>query len=290
MPDRPNAVFLYSNLLFVGQGKPFTTDDISNVMVCETIDILGCEVDTEDSNANFNAQQAGHSKGLEDQFYGLSQHALAGIPEDLLFPFMHVSIDYQMLIKVVPGRLGLNRIDTVCRAHRPCARQPPLSQCDDTHGAALAPPTAARCLPLSALARTGQDSLFQTRWLRCTGTGILSARTLHHTPLMLVRACAHHTQFLLPALARKPHTLKFVCHTRAEPPRLPPPPPILKMPSPHTAPRHRAAAALLAALSMTRLACHAVPPVAHPPLESAHMLAGWLLDSLINFPSTIRRT
>ncbi|KAJ7192676.1 hypothetical protein GGX14DRAFT_594308 [Mycena pura] len=168
--------------------------------------------------------------------------------------------------------------------------QPPLSQCDDTHGAALAPPTADRRPPLGALARTGQDSLFQTRWLRRTGTGILSARTLHHTPLMLVRARAHHTLFLSPALARKPHTLKFVCHTRAEPPQLPPPPPILKMPSPHTAPRHRAAAALLAALSMTRLACHAVPPVAHPPLESAHMLAGWLLDSLINFPSTIRRT
>ncbi|KAJ7204086.1 hypothetical protein GGX14DRAFT_369082, partial [Mycena pura] len=131
MPDRPNAVFLYSNLLFVGQGKPFTTDDISNVMVRETIDILGwsmtisiwrhiniafrrkhlSEVDTEDSNANFNAQQAGHSKGLEDQFYGLSQHALAGIPEDLLFPFMHVSIDYQMLIKVVPGGLGLKYQD-----------------------------------------------------------------------------------------------------------------------------------------------------------------------------------
>ncbi|KAJ7190529.1 hypothetical protein GGX14DRAFT_382102 [Mycena pura] len=131
MPDKPDAVILYSNLLFVGMGKPFTTDDISHTMVRETIDVLGWsmtvsiwrhiniafrrkhlgEVDVEDSVADHNAQQSGHSRRTENQLYGLSQHALAGVPEDLLFPFMEVSIAYQKLVRIVPGGLGLKYRD-----------------------------------------------------------------------------------------------------------------------------------------------------------------------------------
>ncbi|KAJ6540770.1 hypothetical protein B0H19DRAFT_1078169 [Mycena capillaripes] len=64
--------------------------------------------DVSDDVANaVQALQGSHSRGTDENLYGRSPDALLGISEDIIFLFLEASVDWQKVLRVVPGGLGL---------------------------------------------------------------------------------------------------------------------------------------------------------------------------------------
>ncbi|KAJ7194440.1 hypothetical protein GGX14DRAFT_404703 [Mycena pura] len=86
MPDLPGSVFNYTHLLFTGAGK--------RKHILYSLDSPEVEV---------NTQQSGHSRHIENMVYGLSPDSLLAVSEDRLLVFIKPSIQYQKMMKLVPG-------------------------------------------------------------------------------------------------------------------------------------------------------------------------------------------
>ncbi|KAJ6514453.1 hypothetical protein C8R47DRAFT_962093, partial [Mycena vitilis] len=138
----PSVVADYSQMLFMAYLRPFTSQQLSDLMAKSCIGVLdwemkiadwrhvniawrrklcggAAELVDNDTTSNLNALQAGHSAKTERLVYGLSPDALMGAPEDALPLFLGVSSEWQKVTRTVPGGLGLDY-----REARRCARAP----------------------------------------------------------------------------------------------------------------------------------------------------------------------
>jgi hypothetical protein len=131
-PARPEAIADYAEMLFMGFGKEFTSDNLTNLMALWSAPILGwgmkispwrqisvawrrklctgsgsMDAIEDDLESHVNAWQAGHSKKSENRGYGLSPDSCLGVPEDVLYLYLIASIEWQKATGVVPGGLGL---------------------------------------------------------------------------------------------------------------------------------------------------------------------------------------
>jgi hypothetical protein len=130
-PKEPAVVTQYGQMLFMDFGKEFTSDKLSALMGDWTGKVLGWRlkirdwrhvniawrrklcggavelIEQQDAVSIVQAQQAGHSRGLENLVYGLSPDATLGAPEDTIALFLNASTDWQKVVKVVPGGLAL---------------------------------------------------------------------------------------------------------------------------------------------------------------------------------------
>jgi len=129
-PDKPEIKEMYQTNLFVNNTRLFDTEQLSATMSRESIAELGFglqvnswrhistafkrklgrfaeELLEEDGQDTVEALQAGHTRSTENRIYGLSPDALAGAPEDLLPLFLQASTNWQLLMRTVPGGLGL---------------------------------------------------------------------------------------------------------------------------------------------------------------------------------------
>jgi hypothetical protein len=129
-PDSPDIARVYRDLLFVRNGREFTTADLSASMVQFTFPIVGLEMAVnvwrhttsawkrklcnsmqeimEDAHLDtINALQAGRTRQTENRIYGISHDALAGSGEDVLPLYLDSSTDWQKQLHVVPGGLQL---------------------------------------------------------------------------------------------------------------------------------------------------------------------------------------
>lgn len=129
-PDKPEIKEMYQTHLFVNNDKLFDTDQLSATMSRESTSHLGFglrvnswrhistafkrklgrfaeELLEEDEQDTVEALQAGHTRATENRIYGLSPDALAGAAEDILPLFLQASTNWQLLMKTVPGGLGL---------------------------------------------------------------------------------------------------------------------------------------------------------------------------------------
>ncbi|KAJ6601559.1 hypothetical protein B0H10DRAFT_1758826, partial [Mycena sp. CBHHK59/15] len=130
-PGRNDVVTQYGELLFMDCGKPFTSDRLSFKMAQYSTPILLWEIklsiwrhlgiairrkrcgwtetfEEEETANTVHALQSCHSLETERTTYGLSQDALLGAPEDVLYLYLRASQDWQKEIGVVPGGLGLS--------------------------------------------------------------------------------------------------------------------------------------------------------------------------------------
>ncbi|KAF5347918.1 hypothetical protein D9756_010116 [Leucocoprinus leucothites] len=126
-PNRPDLVDLWYTQLFVNFDRKFVTDDLSSILKRVSLSTMGVAlgvrdyrqvsiavrrahcptmeqlIGVEDSDAA--ALQAGHTRATEDRHYGITTSFLATLPEDLIEPFLKVSIKWQTMLKVpVAGR------------------------------------------------------------------------------------------------------------------------------------------------------------------------------------------
>ncbi|KAJ7681090.1 hypothetical protein B0H17DRAFT_1232007 [Mycena rosella] len=122
----------YAEMLFMGFGKEFTSDNLSNLMAFWSTPILGwgmkiavwrqiniawrrklcsgsgsMDAIEDDATSTVNALQSGHSLNTERKVYGLSPESFLGAPEDVLYLYLNASTDWQKATEVVPGGLGL---------------------------------------------------------------------------------------------------------------------------------------------------------------------------------------
>jgi hypothetical protein len=126
-PQQPEIRELYRDYLFVNNTQLFTVESITEVMKAYTLPELGISLGIRDwrhvaiafkrklcsevmelydggySEDSIHVRQAGHTRALEDRFYGLSPDASLGVAEDLLPLFMSGSTKWQVLHKAVPG-------------------------------------------------------------------------------------------------------------------------------------------------------------------------------------------
>ncbi|EPQ50228.1 hypothetical protein GLOTRDRAFT_134134 [Gloeophyllum trabeum ATCC 11539] len=121
---------LYQEQLFVNNCKLFDTQDLSNIMARFTLPVLGIELGVnawrhvstswkrkhcaemyelaeEDMQESADIAQAGHTSNTENRIYGLSQFALATLPEDFIPLFLDASTRWHIACKVVPGSVIL---------------------------------------------------------------------------------------------------------------------------------------------------------------------------------------
>ncbi|KDR69489.1 hypothetical protein GALMADRAFT_1352513 [Galerina marginata CBS 339.88] len=68
--------------------------------IAPSMDLL---IEEDDSQESVQALQSGHSRHTDNQLYGISPEALAGLSEDVLPLFLDASTDWQVACKVVPG-------------------------------------------------------------------------------------------------------------------------------------------------------------------------------------------
>jgi hypothetical protein len=61
------------------------------------------------------ALQGGHSRGTDQNLYGRSPDAVLRISEDIIFLFLEASVEWQKIVKVVPGGLRLPYLEA-CRS------------------------------------------------------------------------------------------------------------------------------------------------------------------------------
>ncbi|KAG6825625.1 hypothetical protein H0H87_009015, partial [Tephrocybe sp. NHM501043] len=129
-PDKADIRQRYRDQLFVNNGKLFTTTEISSIMQTFTEPIVGhglgvsawrqisiafkrksCsaleDIVDADEGESVEALQATHTRRTENRLYGLSPDALTGVAEDILPLFLEASGNWQVLVKAVPGGLGL---------------------------------------------------------------------------------------------------------------------------------------------------------------------------------------
>ncbi|KAF8162342.1 hypothetical protein K438DRAFT_1618458 [Mycena galopus ATCC 62051] len=140
-PRDPNVSRAYGEMLFMDVGQMFTSDKLTHLMATKTGHVLGWEVTIaswrhiniawrrklcggsaelldQEAMSTVNALQGGHSSHTENMVYGLSPDALAGAPEDVLFLFLVASGEWQKLLQMVPGGLGLNYKAACCSKFR----------------------------------------------------------------------------------------------------------------------------------------------------------------------------
>jgi hypothetical protein len=129
-PDKPEMWRLYRERLFVNNGRPFTTQNITDCMVRFTLSEIGTglgvnpwrhisrafkkklcnrvmEVLEEGEEEDIDDAQAGRTRSTGNRVYGVSHDTLAGVAEDVLPLFLDHSTDWQKTLEVVPGGLSL---------------------------------------------------------------------------------------------------------------------------------------------------------------------------------------
>ncbi|KAG6819317.1 hypothetical protein H0H93_012993 [Arthromyces matolae] len=130
-PDDGHISAIYYNHLFVNNGRLFTTTDVTNIMKTYSLPTIGyamgvqswrhiciafkrkrCpdleEIIADDQVETVEAQQATHTRRVENMRYALSSDSLSGISEDVLPLFLDASTDWQLETRMVPGGLGLS--------------------------------------------------------------------------------------------------------------------------------------------------------------------------------------
>jgi hypothetical protein len=112
-PDRPDIHQLYEERLFVNNCKEYVSRDITNCMVRFTSPVVGVGLGINDWRHISKAfkqklcNQAGRTRSTGNRVYAVSHDTLAGIAEDVLPLFLESSTDWQKILGVVPGGLGL---------------------------------------------------------------------------------------------------------------------------------------------------------------------------------------
>jgi hypothetical protein len=118
-------------MAFMDFGRVFTSDKLSAIMSQWTAPTIGwpvtiaplrqintafrrkhcCGADEDDDDDDvasvLQVLQAGHSKSVDEQHYGLSHNAALGITDEVLFAFLDATVRWQKVLKVVPGGLAL---------------------------------------------------------------------------------------------------------------------------------------------------------------------------------------
>lgn len=125
-PNREEVVDLYKYRLFVNNTKEFAAHDLTGIMECLTLPIVGFGLGINSwrhIHRNFSRKlsnraeemlqeseldtatvlQYGHGKRVDDSIYGLSHDASMGLPEDILPYYLDASTDWQVVGQVVPG-------------------------------------------------------------------------------------------------------------------------------------------------------------------------------------------
>jgi hypothetical protein len=133
-PDQPAIHQLYRERLFINNGKDFQTSDLTSTMSRFTLAHVGIglgvnawrhiskafkenlcnrmmEVLEEGEEESVEAAQAGRRRETGHRIYGVSHDTLDGMAEDVLPLFLDCSTDWQKLLQVVPGGLGLSYHD-----------------------------------------------------------------------------------------------------------------------------------------------------------------------------------
>jgi hypothetical protein len=129
-PEHSAVRCRYKELLFVHNGKEFTTSDLTANMVRFTLPIVGIrlgvnpwrhttsawkcklcnsmeEIMEESEQETIDAAQAGRTRQTDNHHYGISHDALSGVAEDVLPLYLDSSTDWQKQLHVVPGGLQL---------------------------------------------------------------------------------------------------------------------------------------------------------------------------------------
>ncbi|KAJ7763810.1 hypothetical protein B0H16DRAFT_1455064 [Mycena metata] len=131
-PTNLELIARYGEMLFMDFGKEFTSDKLSALMAEWSGKTLGWEMKISDfrqiniawrrklcrgpysieaiesdTTSIINALQAGHSPPTENRTYGLSPDAWLGASEDVFHLYLLASIEWQKVLKVVPGGLAL---------------------------------------------------------------------------------------------------------------------------------------------------------------------------------------
>lgn len=129
-PLHPNVPRLFTKHVFVNHTRLFETGDISDALQQFSIEHLNIELGVsdwrhvgtafrrklcprlqvaleEDDEESIAALQMGHSRQTDNRAYGVSQEALQGAAEDVFPLFLEASTDWQVVLQVVPGGVGL---------------------------------------------------------------------------------------------------------------------------------------------------------------------------------------
>ncbi|KZT18427.1 hypothetical protein NEOLEDRAFT_1152627 [Neolentinus lepideus HHB14362 ss-1] len=129
-PDRVDIKKLYAEHLFVNNCKAFESHILTSIMGDFSLPVLGIQLGInpwrhvstswkrkhckemfdllqEEIQESADVLQAGHNADTENRIYGLSQFALASMPEDLIPLFLDASTRWHNTCKVVPGGVVL---------------------------------------------------------------------------------------------------------------------------------------------------------------------------------------
>ncbi|KAG6915808.1 hypothetical protein DXG01_009772 [Tephrocybe rancida] len=112
-PTNKEVQLTYRDYLFVNNGKPFDTTNITTIMEQHSLPIVGRLEDLieENEQETVEAQQASHSRKMENRIYALSDVSRTGVSEESLPWFLTASTDWQIETKTVPGGVGLAYMD-----------------------------------------------------------------------------------------------------------------------------------------------------------------------------------
>ncbi|KAI6038566.1 hypothetical protein EDC04DRAFT_2603897 [Pisolithus marmoratus] len=119
---KSDVLQLYKTQLFVNHKHLFTSENISHSMAKLSLEHLSVKLTINpwqhlgqfaeellqmDKNDTIDALQAGHSCATENHIYGLSPEALPSTAEDIIPLFLRASVQWQLIMHVIPGGLGL---------------------------------------------------------------------------------------------------------------------------------------------------------------------------------------
>jgi hypothetical protein len=125
-------------MTFIDYGRGFTSDKLGAIMSKLASPVLGwsmtlschrqngtawrrklCDGSVENVSDDVahavQALQGGHSRGTDQNLYGRSPDAVLRISEDLIFLFLEASVEWQKIVRVVPGGLRLPYLEA-CRS------------------------------------------------------------------------------------------------------------------------------------------------------------------------------
>jgi hypothetical protein len=125
-------------MTFIDYGRGFTSDKLGAIMSKWASPVLGwsttlschrqidtawrrklCDGSVEDVSDDVahavQALQGGHSRGTDQNLYGRSPDAVRRISEDIIFLFLEASVEWQKIVRVVPGGLRLPYLEA-CRS------------------------------------------------------------------------------------------------------------------------------------------------------------------------------
>jgi hypothetical protein len=129
-PDQPQIHQLYQERLFINNGVEFETSNLTSTMARFTLPHVGIglgvnawrhiskafkeklcnrmmEVLEDGEEESVDAAQAGRRRETGHRVYGVSHDTLDGMAEDVLPLFLDSSTDWQKMLRVVPGGMGL---------------------------------------------------------------------------------------------------------------------------------------------------------------------------------------